>query len=353
MAATYGRGEFAINLAPMLFPTSVAVDSANTSGTAADGTPIVTTAKPTIDGLSAITGFGNATWVTIVDETPGDPTFGQIIGGFDPSQVTLGQAIAVSSGNATNALGNFAIPITTAFGSDGLKTIKIITTDNAGSQSNAVTLTFTLQATDIVMPPPTNPPPAPTLALPPREHRRRGPGDQAHRPLFTGTTVIGTSITVTETWTDGPAGTQPITFTVPASAINTDGTFSFTSRTSPIPPPTSRSSAGPSTSSPRPPGSTTPTASAIRPTATPSSFQINNTMPAAVTDFRLNPASDTGIVGDNVTTDRTPMFIGTTAPGNTVELFVNGQPAVQSTAGLVHHRPPTAMATSRSSSPSP
>ena len=49
-------------------------------------------------------------------------------------------------------------------------------------------------------------------------------------------------------------------------------------------------------------------------------------------DFRLNPASDTGIVGDNVTNDRTPVFIGTTAPGNTVELFVNGQPAVQATA---------------------
>ena len=46
-------------------------------GTAADGTPIVTTATPTFDGLSEITGFGNATWITIVDETPGDPTFGQ------------------------------------------------------------------------------------------------------------------------------------------------------------------------------------------------------------------------------------------------------------------------------------
>ena len=111
MAATYGQGEFAINLAPMLFPTSVAVAPANTSGNAADGTPIVTTAKPTLDGSSEITKFGNATWVTIVDETPGDPNFGKIIGGFDPSTVKLGQAIPITAGNSTDAVGNFAIPI--------------------------------------------------------------------------------------------------------------------------------------------------------------------------------------------------------------------------------------------------
>src|SRR5262249_4313665 len=147
LATTFGRGSFGINLAPILFPSSVAFAAANTSGTAADGTTIVTTAKPTIDGLSEITGFGNATWVTIVDETPGDSTFGQPMGGFHPPK-----PIAVSSGNATNATGNLAIPITPAFGSNGLKTIKIYTTDDAGSQSNPVTLKFTLQATDIVAP---------------------------------------------------------------------------------------------------------------------------------------------------------------------------------------------------------
>ncbi|MGA2705665.1 MAG: hypothetical protein ABSH35_31860 [Isosphaeraceae bacterium] len=40
-----------------------------------------------------------------------------------------------------------------------------------------------------------------------------------------------------------------------------------------------------------------------------------------MTDFRLNPASDTGIVGDNVTSDRTPQFIGTAGAGDKVELF--------------------------------
>ena len=50
-------------------------------------------------------------------------------------------------------------------------------------------------------------------------------------------------------------------------------------------------------------------------------IQINNTTPGPVTDFRLNPASDTGIVGDNVTSDRTPQFIGTAGAGDQLELF--------------------------------
>ena len=49
-------------------------------------------------------------------------------------------------------------------------------------------------------------------------------------------------------------------------------------------------------------------------------FEIDNTTPAAVTDFRLNPADDTGIVGDDITSDRTPSFIGTAPSGDTVEL---------------------------------
>ena len=40
-----------------------------------------------------------------------------------------------------------------------------------------------------------------------------------------------------------------------------------------------------------------------------------------MTDFRLNPADDTGIPGDNITSDRTPHFIGTAPAGDRVELF--------------------------------
>ena len=79
---------------------------AATSGTAPDGTTLVTNSQPIIDGLSEITGFGNATRVTIVDETPTDATFGQVIGGFDPSQLASTNVAA----NWTNAFGNFVDP---------------------------------------------------------------------------------------------------------------------------------------------------------------------------------------------------------------------------------------------------
>ena len=61
-------------------------------------------------------------------------------------------------------------------------------------------------------------------------------------------------------------------------------------------------------------------------------FEIDNTPPPSVNDLRLNPADDTGVSGDDVTTDRLPYFIGTTTPGYTVELFINGQSAVYNTA---------------------
>jgi hypothetical protein len=56
---------------------------------------------------------------------------------------------------------------------------------------------------------------------------------------------------------------------------------------------------------------------------------IDNTKPTAVSDFRLNPADDTGIVGDNITTDRIPQFIGTAPAGDTVEVFALNQSGMQ------------------------
>ena len=79
--------------------------------------------------MSEITAFGNATRITIVDETPTDPTFGQVIGGFDPSNVA-GTNIAA---NWTNALGNFSIPVNAGvFTTNGLKTVEVYATDDAG-----------------------------------------------------------------------------------------------------------------------------------------------------------------------------------------------------------------------------
>ena len=58
LATTFGQGAFAINMAPMLFPSTVELDPGSVSGTAPDGTPLVTTSQPVFDGLSEITGSG-------------------------------------------------------------------------------------------------------------------------------------------------------------------------------------------------------------------------------------------------------------------------------------------------------
>ena len=150
----------------MLFPTTVALDPSDNSGTAADGTTIVTTATPTIDGESEISGFGSTTWVSIVDETPGDPTYGQIIGGFNPQTYDDGQSIVPNSSNSTDSLGNFAITIDSGvFTSNGLKTLEIYTTDDAGAVSNKVTLSFTLNVSGISSPTTPTAPTTPTLSL--------------------------------------------------------------------------------------------------------------------------------------------------------------------------------------------
>ena len=133
LASTFGQGAFAINMGPMLFPSTVQLDPSSNSGTAPDGTTLVTNSQPIFDGLSSITAFGNATRITIVDETPTDATFGQVIGGFDPSKLASTNVAA----NWTDAFGNFSIQINAgAFTSNGLKTVKIYATDDAGSSGN-------------------------------------------------------------------------------------------------------------------------------------------------------------------------------------------------------------------------
>jgi subtilisin-like proprotein convertase family protein len=301
LAGTYGEGAFAINMAPMLLTGTTQIAPADTGGALGDGTPIVTTAAPAIDGTSEITAFGNATWISIYDETPGDSTYGQVIGGFDPRQYALGKGITPTAANATDTRGNFAIPISaftvnsvqftgtltagsavvtglanvkglvvgqgvtgtgipagatiksinatadtitlsanaTASGSQGLiaglKVVKIVATDAAGSQSQPVTLSFVLNANDLSHPAPTSAPPAPFLELtpatPPYATINGIPVTNNTAPLLDGTADPGTAIRVQEIWTDAPGGRQTMNwFTLPASDITTVGStesFSF------------------------------------------------------------------------------------------------------------------------------
>jgi len=136
MAAAYGQGEFAINLPPLILGNDVAV-TPTTGGTGPGSLPVVD-GPITISGSSETSGFGNATWITIEDVT--DPAAPKIVGGFNPASGVP----AASASNSTNALGNFSIPFDpdAVYSSNGVKTIEIFATDNAGSVGNIVTYSF-------------------------------------------------------------------------------------------------------------------------------------------------------------------------------------------------------------------
>ena len=318
MAATYGQGEFAINLAPLILGDEVTV-SPTTAGTGTGSSPVVT-GPITISGSSEISGFGNATWITVEDVTnPANPV---VIAGFNPADPVP----TPSSSNSTNALGNFSIPFNPAsyYMTNGPKTIEIFATDNAGSVGNKVTYSFTLNDNSLPQPPPTAPPSfvPPGLQMLPADLKgtlNGNPVTNIETPEFLGATNPGVTITVFETQeVNGVFPPPTLQFTLPSSDISPNGSFNFLFQNPPN-----------SSGQPPLPNGTFQVYVQAAYTLYPSlgstqsntvTFRIDNTTPAQVTDFRLNPTSDTGIVGDNVTSDRTPQFIGTAATGDTVEL---------------------------------
>ena len=309
LASTFGQGAFAINMAPMLFPSTVQIDASSNSGTAPDGSTLVTDSQPILDGLSQITAFGNATRITIVDETPGDPTFGQIIGGFDPSNVA-GTNVAA---NWTDALGNFAVQVNAGeFTSNGLKTLKIYATDNAGSAGNPVTLQFTLAVTGISAP---TPPSTPTgLELAPYDVTGAPGYTNIATPNIIGFTTPGATVELLQ------ANGDSFSPQVLGTSDPITGQFTLT-----FPNPTDQE------------GSFTVEAVASNSNGTsgdsaPLTFTIILTRPNAPSNFVLDPADDSGIVGDNITVVRAPDFIGTTVPNATVELFQTGSSTIWDTA---------------------
>ena len=153
LATTFGRGQFAIRLAPIVFPARSQLDTklpapdGSISGTDAQGNPIVKVAQPVIDGLSEQTAFGNTVWITLLDLT--DPSNPRIIGGYDPSNPATDVAA-----NQTDASGNFPVQVNPAgFATNGIKTIGIQATDPSGTSGNIQKITIDLQATSLGLAP--------------------------------------------------------------------------------------------------------------------------------------------------------------------------------------------------------
>ena len=145
VASTYGRGSFAIRLAPIVFPNTATqpsilvlapADRFVFQGTTFDR--ITTNPAPTIIGLSEQSAFGNVVTIDVYDQVS------------DPNHLT-----PIGTGQ-TDALGNFRITIQAGvYTTPGLKTIDVVATNQSGTTGNVAELTFFLQVNPFQPPPST------------------------------------------------------------------------------------------------------------------------------------------------------------------------------------------------------
>ncbi|WP_168189494.1 Ig-like domain-containing protein [Paludisphaera borealis] len=292
LASTFGRGSFAIKTSPLVLPGTVKVNPADVNGIAADGTPLVQTSVFRVLGLSSFTGFNNATRITIFDVTDN-----KIIGGFDPSKPSTNAAI-----NWTDSFGNFTIKVNAgAIPSNGLKVLQIYATDDTGATGNLITLTITLNASDLGS---SAVPADPTLGLYGPDNTGIVPAQNytnKPQPRFVGVTSAGATVELL--YKDGNGNfvsfNPPVvttsaadgSFTLQFPNLGVQGTFTVKAKAS--------NAAGPAKN-----------------LSNGVVFTIKTTGPTAPPTLLLNPYYDSGIVGDNVTNVRKPVFTGTIGAAN-------------------------------------
>ena len=174
LASTLGRGDFAIRLAPDVFPTTVGLDptlpTPGGSATGAlNGNPLTNLVRPFIAGTSEISNFGNIVTITLIDEANG---------------------LVIGTGT-TDTFGHFSVQVGSlandpSFGADGVKTVGVQATDSSGAKGNVTLFTYVLKTTV--------PPPAPTaLTLDPSTNTGLNPAaniTNSTHPLFDVTGVL-------------------------------------------------------------------------------------------------------------------------------------------------------------------
>ena len=150
LATTFGRGDFAIRLAPDVFPSTISLDTTLPSPNGSNsgiirGYPGYTNVlNPYIDGTSEVSNYGNVVTINIYDESGSTPV---LIGTGTTN--AFGQFTIQILAQGTNASAPYYDP---SFLVDGLKTVGIQATDSAGASGNIATFTYHLKAT-----PPANP----------------------------------------------------------------------------------------------------------------------------------------------------------------------------------------------------
>jgi subtilisin-like proprotein convertase family protein len=139
LATTFGRGDYAIRLAPDIIPNSIAFDqnlpSPGGSDSGISNTDLITNVlEPYIDGISELSNFGNTVTINLFDESPG-PGFGKLLGTGTTNQ--LGQfTVQIVKGTDPSFFMDSTAP--------GDKIVGIQATDSAGASGNMTLFKYTL-----------------------------------------------------------------------------------------------------------------------------------------------------------------------------------------------------------------
>ena len=137
LASTYGRGSFAIRLAPLVFPNTatqtnlLTITTASGTGTS-NGNRVSNDPRPIVRGFSEQTAFGNTVTIRLLDLTPG------------ANGLPVDPNVATPIGTATtDATGRFTVRVSVPFTTSGVKTIGVQAINAAGTKGNVATLSYT------------------------------------------------------------------------------------------------------------------------------------------------------------------------------------------------------------------
>jgi hypothetical protein len=305
VATTYGRGTFTIRLAPIVFPNTaqqpgiITLDPSVSAGTNSSGVPLLspTTAQPIIDGLTEQTAFGNKVLISIYDlSNPSNP---RLIGGYDPNNPATDIAA-----NRSDAFGHYSVKVNAASFTPAQNnhnvTLGIQATDNSGTKGNMASFTFFLQANNLGLP---NPPAQPTIGLLPADDTSGGLKiTNVTQPHILGKTDPNVTVALYLSVGGNPSGAALATGTSDSSgnfilqfpsaladgpvAVQVKATNGFGSTVSPV-----------------------------------LSFTVDTQGPGTAPSLAILQADDTGVVGDGITSNRRPHFVGTTDAGAIVDLY--------------------------------
>ncbi|MCY2951172.1 MAG: proprotein convertase P-domain-containing protein [Planctomycetota bacterium] len=126
LASTFGRGAFAIRLAPVVATATLQMSSATDTGTS-NTDQVTKISTPTFTGLSQQSAFGNHVRITLLNMT--DPNYPVVIGGFSG---TFNDASDVQA-NWTDEFGRFSVSVYPGVLVEGTYTIGVRATDDAGT----------------------------------------------------------------------------------------------------------------------------------------------------------------------------------------------------------------------------